>query len=190
MRKAFLGTVAGAMLFAISASIAFAAFIQWPGGRCEGTMDSDQIDGSEVRDFIFAKVGDDDDVEGGDSNDVIYGREGDDQKGGFGFDQVQLGEVEGSVGEAGNDEIFGNEGSDDIEGGTGNDNIYGNEEEETSSSGPSSARATASSVRGATTSWTLATRMASTGSTAAKATIRTTSTPATGWQPTARPQPK
>lgn len=47
-------------------------------------MDSDQIDGSEVRDVIFAKAGDD--VEGGDSNDVIYGREGDDQKGEFGFD--------------------------------------------------------------------------------------------------------
>ncbi|HKH78303.1 MAG TPA: hypothetical protein VKA51_15200 [Rubrobacteraceae bacterium] len=62
-----------------------AAFIQCPGGRCEGTMDSDQIDGSEVRDVIFAKAGDDD-VEGGDSNDVIYGREGDDQKGDFGFD--------------------------------------------------------------------------------------------------------
>ena len=55
------------MLLAFTAGVAWAAFAECPGGRCEGTMDPDQIDGSEVRDFFFTKAGDDD-VEGGDGN--------------------------------------------------------------------------------------------------------------------------
>jgi hypothetical protein len=114
LRKAFLVTVVGAMLLAFTAGVAWAAFTQCPGGRREGTMDSDQTDSSEVRDFIFAKAGDDD-VEGGDGD--IYGNEGGD---------VKLGDV---VGSGDRDRIFG---------------------------------------QGATMSWTPATRMASTDSTAAR----------------------
>jgi Ca2+-binding RTX toxin-like protein len=95
MRRAALLAVFGSVLLVAFAGVALAAVITCTGGRCEGTQESDEITGTDVRDRIFALGGfdfvdagaGDDEINGQNGGDHIDGRTGNDTyNGGKGAD--------------------------------------------------------------------------------------------------------
>jgi Ca2+-binding RTX toxin-like protein len=139
MRRAVLLclTVMGVTLI-LASGIALAAVIQCTAGAasCSGTVQDDQITGTDDIDEVYAKGGndrvdgyDDDDVlygdgEGGtDGNDRLYGDDGDDYLDGFGGNDRLYGDRDRDTIYAVDNTLF-NPGIDYVRGGSGNDEIY------------------------------------------------------------------
>jgi Ca2+-binding RTX toxin-like protein len=134
MRRASLLAVVGVVLVMVFAGVAMAAAITCTGGRCVGTIRSDQITGSDQRDRIFALSGADevqarageDELNGGFGDDALYGETHNDTYfGGRGEDL--LSEYCCSAIDASNDEMNGGPNRDFIEGSVGDDILRGQE---------------------------------------------------------------
>jgi Ca2+-binding RTX toxin-like protein len=121
MRRATTVALVAAMLLALSAGAALAAFIQCPTGdfgNCEGTEQDDTLNGTPGRDIMNALGGDDDlnalggddDLWGDDGADELRGGNGVDE---FGFFFAGEPELEGNA-EMGKDTYYGGDGKDGI----------------------------------------------------------------------------
>lgn len=98
-----------------------------------GTIDADELFGTELDDDIRGLAGDDTIVDDEAGNDIIDAGDGlNVVEAGIGDDFVIAGiDDDTLLGEEGNDEIYGGDGLDQLFGGDGNDTIYGQEGDDT-----------------------------------------------------------
>jgi Ca2+-binding RTX toxin-like protein len=112
MRKAVTMTMVGALMFALTTGVAFAA-INCTGGTCFGTNNSNTLYGTANFDNIQG-LGGDDTIYGKGSNDFLAGDKA--------FEQTLRGNDK-VYGGSGNDELEGNQDNDLLVGGSGNDKL-------------------------------------------------------------------
>jgi Ca2+-binding RTX toxin-like protein len=135
MRRAALLAVVGSVLLVTFARVALAAVITCTGGRCEGTPEDDEINGTQMVDLIFALGGDDDvdaldgqdELNGQNGNDLLLGgNQGDTYNGGQGSDyHSDWFTFNASVTNSGRDVMNAGIDSDYMEGNTGGDILRG-----------------------------------------------------------------
>jgi Ca2+-binding RTX toxin-like protein len=140
MRRAAMLAAFGSVLLVAFAGVALAAVITCTGGRCEGTPEDDEINGTQVVDLIFALGGDDDvdaldgqdELNGQNGNDELFGgNQGDTYNGGQGSDyHSDFFTFNDFVTNSGRDVMNGGIDSDYMEGNTGADILRGQGDDE------------------------------------------------------------
>jgi Ca2+-binding RTX toxin-like protein len=140
MRRAAMLAAFGSVLLVAFAGVALAAVITCTGGRCEGTPEDDEINGTLMVDLIFALGGDDDvdaldgrdELNGQNGNDFLLGgNQGDTYNGGQGSDyHSDWFSFNASVTNSGPDVMNAGIDSDYMEGNTGADILRGQDGDE------------------------------------------------------------